>query len=148
MPHNPPETPKICVDVAVFDERSRLLLIERRNEPFKGEYALPGGFMDIGETAEAAARRELKEETGIKAGRLYLAGVYSDPGRDPRGHNISIAFASIIRATKPKAGDDAASAVWVKDWMQLDLAFDHGQIARDAALLLLSATSEPRGGQQ
>jgi 8-oxo-dGTP diphosphatase len=148
MPHNPPETPKICVDVAVFDEKSRLLLIERQNEPFKDQYALPGGFMDIGETAEDAARRELQEETGIEAGKLYLTGVYSDPGRDPRGHNVSIAFASIIKAAKPRAGDDAAKAVWVKNWMKLDLAFDHGQIARDAALLLLSATSEPQGPKQ
>jgi 8-oxo-dGTP diphosphatase len=145
MPHNPPETPKICVDVAVFDETSRLLLIERRNEPFKGRYALPGGFMDIGETAEHAARRELKEETGIDVVNLYHAGVYSQPRRDPRGHNVSIAFMSVIRATQPKAGDDAASAVWVNDWTQLDLAFDHGQIARDACILLLSAFGEPQG---
>jgi len=81
---------------------------------------------------EDACRRELKEETGVKAGRLELLGVYSDPKRDPRGHTCSVAFLARIARATPKGGDDAAAAEWVEDWSKLDLAFDHAKILRDA----------------
>ncbi len=81
-----------------------MLLIRRKNAPFKGRYALPGGFMESGETAETAARRELKEETGISVTRLRLVGVYSDPRRDPRGHAVSIAYvARVARRARKQA---------------------------------------------
>ena len=84
-----PKTPALTVDCVLFDAKGRLLLIRRGNPPFKGRYALPGGFVDVGETVEDACRRELMEETGVKAGRLELIGVYSDPKRDPCGHTWS-----------------------------------------------------------
>ena len=81
-----PKTPALATDCVVIDAEERLLLIRRGHPPFKGKYALPGGFVDVGESVEDACRRELREETGVKAGRLELIGVYSDPWRDPRGH--------------------------------------------------------------
>ncbi len=127
-----PVTPLLAVDCVVFDAEDRLLLIQRANAPFRGLYALPGGFVDVGETVEQACRRELLEETGIKAGRLTLVGVYSDPTRDPRGHVVSPAFVTRIRKATAIAGDDAASAAWVARWRRLKLAFDHARIVRDA----------------
>jgi 8-oxo-dGTP diphosphatase len=128
-----PVTPLLSTDAVIFDARDRLLLIRRKHPPFVGAYALPGGFVDVGETVEDGCRRELFEETGLKAGALKLVGVYSEPGRDPRGHNVSVAFVGRIDAAEPTAGDDAAAAEWVADWRKLDLAFDHKLIVKDAA---------------
>ena len=84
--------------------KGRVLLVRRGHPPFKGKYALPGGFVEIGETVEDACRRELMEETGVKAGRLQLLGVYSDPKRDPRGHTCAVVFLTrIARATRRPA---------------------------------------------
>lgn len=127
--------PSITVDCVVFDDSDRLLLIRRRNPPFAGQFALPGGFVDYGETTEAAARRELLEETGLTAKDLRLIGVYSDPKRDPRGHTISIAYLVVIEDGAPTAGDDAAEAQFRSDWRELELAFDHDEIVRDAVRL-------------
>ncbi len=127
-----PETPALTTDCVVFDAQGRVLLIRRKNPPFKGQYALPGGFVDVGETATDACRRELKEETGIAARALTLVGVYSDPNRDPRGHTCSVAFLARIDHAEPKAGDDAAATEWVADWRSVTLAFDHAQILTDA----------------
>jgi 8-oxo-dGTP diphosphatase len=124
--------PAVTVDCVVFDARDRLLLIRRKNPPFAGQFALPGGFVDYGETTEAAARRELKEETGLTARELRLVGVYSSPQRDPRGHTVGIACLASIEEAKPVAGDDAAEAEFRADWRDLDLAFDHDEIVRDA----------------
>jgi 8-oxo-dGTP diphosphatase len=131
-----PRTPALTTDCAVFDARGRVLLIRRRNPPFEGRYALPGGFVDIGETVEAACRRELEEETGLEVGALELVGVYSEPRRDPRGHTCSIAFLARTGSAEPRAGDDALAAEWVADWRSLPLAFDHAQILADAEKLL------------
>jgi len=126
----------LTTDCVVFDAKGRVLLIRRGHPPFKGCYALPGGFVEIGEPVEAACRRELEEETGLKARTLQLLGVYSDPKRDPRGHTCSVVFlARMVRAT-PEAGDDAAAAEWVADWSRLELAFDHAKILADAARML------------
>lgn len=127
-----PKTPLLTVDCVVFDRKDRLLLIKRGHPPFKGSYALPGGFVDIGETVEAAALRELKEETGIEGKIISLIGVYSDPKRDPRGHSVSAAFLIRPKSTKAVGGDDAESAEFVADWRELKLAFDHGKILKDA----------------
>ena len=98
-----PKTPLLTTDCVICDQDGRVLLIRRKNEPFKGAYALPGGFVDIGETVEAACRREVLEEAGLTVGELQLVGVYSDPGRDPRGHTVSIAYlARLPRAPSPK----------------------------------------------
>jgi 8-oxo-dGTP diphosphatase len=128
-----PRTPALTTDCVVCDHEGRVLLIRRKNEPFKGAYALPGGFVDIGETTEAACRREVLEETGVAVGELRLVGVYSDPSRDPRGHTVSIAYTTLLpRAPSPKAGSDAEEAKWIADWRQLELAFDHAEIIADA----------------
>lgn len=128
-----PKTPLLATDCVVCDNDGRVLLIRRKNEPFKGAYALPGGFVEIGETVEAACRRELFEETGIEVDRLHLVGVYSDPRRDPRGHTVSIAFLALLpRTPRPSAGSDAESVEWIKDWRKFALAFDHTQILEDA----------------
>jgi 8-oxo-dGTP diphosphatase len=125
----------------VFDARGRVLLIRRKNEPFKGHYALPGGFVEIGETVEAACRRELHEETGIVAAALRLIGVYSNPARDPRGHTVSAAFLTELPdIAEARASSDADAAEWVEDWRDQQLSFDHAQILEDAEKLLSGAT--------
>lgn len=132
-----PKTPALTTDCAIFDQAGRVLLIRRKHPPFAGTYALPGGFVEIGETVEAACRREVLEEVGLDLGDLELVGVYSEPLRDPRGHTVSIAFAARLSAgAVPKAGSDAATAEWVGDWRRLKLAFDHAQILADAETVL------------
>ena len=131
-----PVTPLLTVDCVAIDAKGRVLLIKRGNPPFQGHYALPGGFVDVGETVEDACRRELLEETGVEARKLTLIGVYSDPGRDPRGHTASAAFLARVKSTGAKAGDDAAAVEWVESWSRLDFAFDHKLILKDAAKLL------------
>jgi 8-oxo-dGTP diphosphatase len=131
-----PKTPALTTDCVIFDNAGRVVLIRRKNEPFKGSYALPGGFVDIGETVEAACRREVQEEVGIELGDLSLIGVYSDPKRDPRGHTVSAAYLALLpRAVAPRAGSDAEGAEWVADWRKRALAFDHAKILDDAELL-------------
>ena len=131
-----PTTPALTVDCVIFDPQGRVLLIRRKNDPFKGAYALPGGFVDIGETVEDGCRREVREETGLEVSALRLVGVYSDPNRDPRGHTVSAAFVTRLpEATAPTAGDDAAAAEWVGDWRHEPLAFDHAKILEDAEKL-------------
>lgn len=131
-----PATPALTVDCVIYDPRGRVLLIRRKNEPFKGVYALPGGFVDIGETVEAGCRREVREETGLDVDDLRLVGVYSDPSRDPRGHTASAAFLALLPEVEtPTAGDDAAAAEWVGNWRETPLAFDHAQILEEAEKL-------------
>lgn len=125
-----PVTPLLTVDCVAFNSNGRVLLIRRANEPFAGQYALPGGFVDVGETVEDACRRELLEETGVKAGKLTLIGVYSHPDRDPRGHTVSVVFLTEING-RPTAADDASAAEWVADWLKSPLAFDHARIVAD-----------------
>ena len=125
-----PKTPLLTTDCVMFDGESRVLLIRRKKEPFKGDYALPGGFVDIGETTEAACRREVLEEAGIVVDRLYLVGVYSESSRD---HAVSVAYTTrFSEAPKPTAGSDAEAAEWVKEWRTKQLAFDHTVIIADA----------------
>jgi 8-oxo-dGTP diphosphatase len=131
-----PATPTLATDCVVVDARGRLLLVRRKHPPFQGSYALPGGFVEIGESTEDACRRELKEETGVEVGPLQLLGVYSDPARDPRGHVCSVVYLARVGTAEPKAGDDAAAAEWVTDWRSVGLAFDHPLILSDAERLL------------
>lgn len=139
-----PKTPLLAADCVVLDARGRVLLVRRKHAPFKGHYALPGGFVEIGETVEDACRRELLEETGVKAGRLRLVGVYSDPKRDPRGHTCSVVFLAKVAHAQPTAGDDAAAAEWVADWRKAGLAFDHARILADARRMAAGPTAKPR----
>ncbi len=110
-----------------------MLLIERAEPPFMGEWALPGGFVEEGEIVAAAAARELAEETGIEAEDLLLLGVYSAPGRDPRGWTVSIAYVlELDGELAAKGGDDAAAARWFGADALPPLAFDHAQIVSEA----------------
>ncbi len=129
-----PETPKLMVDVVIPVEDGRVLLIRRGSEPFEGQWALPGGFVEVGETVEDAAAREANEETGLDVEILRLVGVYSDPGRDPRGHNVSCAFLARLTpesAADPSAATDATEAEFLEP-SSVELAFDHARIVADA----------------
>ena len=125
--------PAVTVDIALLRQESgrvEVLLIERGREPFKGRWALPGGFVDKDESLDCAARRELEEETGITGvDTLTQVGAFGDPGRDPRGHTVSIVFAAWIeQPCEPRAADDAAEAAWRPVNQLPDLAFDHDLI--------------------
>ncbi len=121
-----PVTPLLTVDILIV-QSEKLVLIRRRNPPYQGQWALPGGFVEVGETVEEAAMREANEETGLDVELKGLVGVFSDPDRDPRGHTVSICFAALGQGT-PKASSDAQD-VALFDLDDLPpLAFDHQQI--------------------
>lgn len=127
-----PVTPPVAADIIIelIDRPGRpIVLIERRYEPFG--WAIPGGFVDVGETVEAAAVREALEETCMQVSLVELLGVYSDPERDPRGQTISLVY--IARATgEPEAADDAANlAIFEPGDFPSQLAFDHDRILKD-----------------
>ncbi|WP_456367771.1 NUDIX domain-containing protein [Thermococcus sp.] len=122
----------ITVD-AVIIHNNGVVLIRRKNEPFRDHYALPGGFVEYGETVEEALIREAREETGLNVRPIKLVGVYSRPDRDPRGHTITVAFLCIGEG-ELKAGDDAKDVFVfpVDEALRLPLAFDHSEILKDA----------------
>ncbi|HYV37920.1 MAG TPA: NUDIX hydrolase, partial [Gemmataceae bacterium] len=108
--------PAVTADVVIVtkDRRRRVLLIRRKHAPFAGLWALPGGFVNEDEGLETAARRELREETGLDTGRIEQLAAFGDPGRDPRGHTVTIAFLAQVDAAqlRPVAADDAADVAW------------------------------------
>ena len=134
-------TVSLTADVVLFalkDGEPHVLLIQRGHPPFRGCWALPGGYVDAGETSEQAAHRELAEETGLATAKLERLDVYDEPDRDPRGRVVSVAYTAVLAAADvPTAGDDAAEAVWMPVGQLLAdptrLAFDHGQVLADAA---------------
>ncbi len=122
--------PRVAVD-AVLIHRGKLVLVRRGRPPFLGRYALPGGGVDFGERLEDAVEREVLEETGLDAEVVRLLGVYGDPGRDPRGHTISVAYVLRSIRGEPKAGTDAAATKLVHLSRVPRLAFDHDRIVGD-----------------
>lgn len=126
--------PAGAVDV-IIEKDDKLLLIRRKNEPFKGLLAIPGGFVNEGEKVEDTAVREMTEETNLTIEPTDILGVYSDPKRDPRGHVISIVFIGKIIAGEVRAGDDADSFEWVSykelKNKQIVRTFDHLKIMED-----------------
>ncbi|MCK6602454.1 MAG: NUDIX hydrolase [Bacteroidetes bacterium] len=128
--------PMVTCDAAVFSQKDHkewhILLIERKNDPFKYHWALPGGFIEMEETLEQTALRELKEETGIHEVGLEPFWTYGDPGRDPRGRVITVVFIGRIdwehAMEQTHAGDDAANARWFPFSKLPVLAFDHREI--------------------
>ena len=130
--------PMVTVDAAVFaffKTGVKVLLVNRGNEPFKGKWALPGGFVGIREGLEDAVVRELAEETGLVNVRLEQMRTYGDVGRDPRGRQITIVYMGIAieGLNKIKAGDDAAEVRWFDiEKLPKDMAFDHNEVAKFA----------------
>jgi 8-oxo-dGTP diphosphatase len=122
--------PAITVD-GIITRKQKVLLIMRKNKPFQGFYAFPGGFVEYKEPVEVAVLREVEEETGLKTRIQNLIGVYSAPDRDPRGHTISVIYELDITGGRVKAGSDAKSIKWFNFDNLPELAFDHGQIIKD-----------------
>lgn len=130
------EYPRIdlTVDAVVFSYDAQhelsVLLIQRNNEPFKGTWAIPGGFVDDGEKLEDAVKRELLEETGVVLNNLKQFHTFGDPDRDPRKRIVSVAYYTLVDKStiKIKAADDAADAQWFKINSLPVLAFDHAKI--------------------
>ena len=123
----------MTVDIFIFNENNEFILIKRKNDPFKDYWALPGGFVDYGETTEHAAVREAKEETSIDVELIKLFNVYSDPNRDPRRHTVSIVYLAHGNFDDAKADDDAKDiGVFSFDVLKEEkLAFDHETILSD-----------------
>lgn len=132
----------VTVDTVVFYKSAtttNIILIKRKNDPFKNMWALPGGFVDENEDLAVAAIRELSEETGISVRSVEQIAAFGKPFRDPRGHTISVAYFAVLQTeTSAKAADDAAAAAWFDVNELPQLAFDHAEIiaaARDKANL-------------
>ena len=127
--------PAVTADCVVItkDENPKVLLIQRGGEPFKECWAFPGGFMNMDETTEQCAIRELEEETGLKVGGLCQIGAYSKVDRDPRGRTITVAYLALVDSVVEVEGqDDAAKAEWFSLSAIPELAFDHAEIMEDA----------------
>lgn len=127
------KTPLLAVDAVVFYQGG-IVLIKRDNPPYEGCYALPGGFVEVDERVEDAAIREAKEETGLDIELQCLVGVYSDPGRDPRGHVVSVCYLGSGHGDLAY-GSDARSAEVFSPENLPPLAFDHDKIIHDALML-------------
>ncbi len=126
--------PMLCVDIAIIaTDTKEILLIKRKNEPFQDSWALPGGFLDMDETLDNAAYRELEEETSVRNIKLHRFKVYDEPKRDPRGRTISMVYVGkeIKQNIFAKAGDDAAEAMFFSLTALPKLAFDHNKIVQD-----------------
>lgn len=137
MPFYEYPRPAVTVDVILLDETAgqrTVLLIQRRNDPFKGSWALPGGFVDEHEALVDAARRELEEETSLEVLHLIQFRAYGDPGRDPRGHTVSIVFIGFVEAGSmlARAKDDAQDVNWFPVDELPVMAFDHRNIILEA----------------
>ncbi|MBU0740753.1 NUDIX hydrolase [bacterium] len=135
-----PRTPLLTVDGVVLvrdphrpDAPPQVLLIKRGNEPFRGRWALPGGFVDVGEDPDGAVGREVAEETGLGGLDFEQFRVYGAPDRDPRGHTVSVVYVAEIEGIPPEVtgGDDATEAAWFVVGKTPELAFDHGGILGD-----------------
>src|SRR5260370_13013984 len=124
--------PAVTVDIIVVSRgpRPKVLLIRRKHDPFSGCWAIPGGFVEMDETVEAAGWREVKEETGLTVDGLAQLYTFGDPGRDPRGRTIAVAYLTRVdeKRVQPQAGDDAAKVGWFSLQRPPALAFDHREM--------------------
>lgn len=130
------KSPKLTVDGVIL-KNGKILLIKRGNQPFKGKWALPGGFVEYGEKTEDAVIREVLEETGLKTIINQLVGIYSDPKRDPRGHTISIVYNLEICNGKIESNDDACDVKFFNIRKLPKLSFDHDSIIKDVLRRIL-----------
>lgn len=141
-----PTTPLVAADTLIHlagEDPSRIVLIERKNPPHG--WALPGGFVDVGETLAEAAAREALEETCCKVELTALLGCYSDPSRDSRGHTVSLVYTATTTDTPVAADDAAALALFSLDDLPEPLCFDHGAILEDYRRYLQTGQTAPLG---
>ncbi|MDO5814222.1 MAG: NUDIX hydrolase [Methanobrevibacter sp.] len=127
------KNPSLTTDIFIYDENFNFILIKRKNEPFKDYWALPGGFVEYGESVETAAIREAKEETSIDVELQNLVNVYSSPDRDPRRHTVTVAYTAKGDLTAGKADSDAKDiGIFKADELdEINIAFDHSKIIKD-----------------
>ncbi|MEE0934250.1 MAG: NUDIX hydrolase [Methanobrevibacter sp.] len=125
--------PSLTADIFIFDDDFNFILIKRKNDPYKDCWALPGGFVEYGESVETAAIREAKEETSIDVELKRLVNVYSEPDRDPRGHTVTVAFTAKGDMNNMKADSDAKEiAIFSAESLdEIEIAFDHEEIIKD-----------------
>ena len=125
--------PSLTADIFIFDDDFNFILIKRKNDPYKDCWALPGGFVEYGESVETAAIREAKEETSIDVELKNLVNVYSKPDRDPRGHTVTVAFTAKGNMNNMKADSDAKEiAIFSAENLdEIEIAFDHEEIIKD-----------------
>ena len=128
--HHWTDRPRLAVDALILID-GKLVLVKRGNEPYKGKYALPGGFVEFGETTKEAVVREVHEETGLHTKVSRLLGVYSAPDRDPRGHTVSVVYVMRKTGGNLRSGSDAAAVKLVSMSRIPRLAFDHSEIVAD-----------------
>lgn len=121
----------LTVDAVITDSEGRILLMERGTEPYKGAWVLPGGLVDPGETVEDACMREVEEEVGLKVRVVGPVGVYSAPGRDPRGSFVSMAFHAVVIGGVLRTTSEARAHRWIAPDEVVDMGFDHGLIVQD-----------------
>lgn len=151
MPLNDYAHPALTADVLLFawrDEDLWTLLIRRKHPPFAGEWAIPGGFVDVGEPPRRAAQRELEEETGLRELALEQLHVFGEPGRDPRGHVVTVTYVGWVppeQVARARAGDDAAEARWWSIRELPPLAFDHAQVLSYALQWLRARLTRTEG---
>jgi len=134
-----PQTYRIAADALIVDDPefpTQIVLITRKNPPYQGNFALPGGFLEPREMIEECCIREAKEETSLDVEIVRIVGVYSDPDRDPRGRTVTVTYLCKSIGGTVEGSDDAESARWVliDDVKEMALAFDHGQMLHDAGL--------------
>ena len=118
---------------AIIQKSSSILLVKRKKDPYKNQFALPGGFVNEGETIEEAIEREVYEETSLEVHPIDILGVYSDPKRDPRGHMMTVVFIVLVIRGTPTAGDDAKEISWIpiEKLNDIKIAFDHKLVIHD-----------------
>ena len=118
---------------AIIQKSSSILLVKRKKDPYKNQFALPGGFVNEGETIEEAIEREVYEETSLKVHPIDILGVYSDPTRDPRGHMMTVVFIVLMIRGTPTAGDDAKEISWIpiEKLNDIEIPFDHKLVIND-----------------
>ena len=126
-------TPSLTADIFIFDDDFNFILIKRKNDPYKDCWALPGGFVEYGESVETAAIREAKEETSIDVELKSLVNVYSKPDRDPRGHTVTVAYIARGDISNMKADSDAKEidVFSLEKLDEINIAFDHEKIIKD-----------------
>ena len=121
----------LTVDAVITDDHRRVLVMERGTDPFRGTWVFPGGYVDPGETVEQACIREVREELGLEVKLTGLIGIYSEPGRDPRGSVVSIAYRAVVVGGMPTVTAEASAHRWLEPDEEVPMGFDHARILAD-----------------